>query len=305
MARDIYAEVTDRILAALEAGTKPWEADWLRTGPALRISGEEYRGINQILLTMAASGAGYASPTWMTFKQALELGGAVRKGERSCPVVFFKTLEVDDNSADAGEDRTKRVPILRGYNVFNVDQIEGLPARFHTVRAEHASELQRDQVAEAAIRSSGAAIYEGGDRAFYDRQRDAVQLPNFERFHSVGGFLATMAHEVIHWTGAETRLDRVKGRRFGDTDYAFEELVAEIGAAFICGRLGVAGAHIESHASYLSSWLKALRNDKRCIFKAASLAQAAADLALANAADDRPELVERSAPAPAAQLALL
>ena len=214
---DLYQQVTDRILAALEAGTRPWQCDWTRNGPALRITGEAYRGINQLLLAMA--GAGYASPTWMTFKQAIELGGAVRKGERSTPVVFFKKLERDQVDEATGEEKRVGIPMLRGYNVFNVDQIDGLPERFAPIAPTLIDGKERDEIAEAAIRACGASISDdGGDAAFYPGRRpDSVHLPAFDRFYSTGGYLATMAHEVIHWTGAKSRLDRTKGGKFGDS----------------------------------------------------------------------------------------
>lgn len=281
-ARDLHADVTATILAALEAGTRPWACDWITTGGApQRVTGEAYRGINHLLLGLSAMTHGYGAPTWMTFRQAQELGGCVRKGEKSTPIVFFTMLDRTDKKT--GED--VQIPCLKGYNVFNVEQIDGLPDRFDPPALADLPAKARDDAAEAALRSSGATITEdGGNRAFYRRDTDAIHLPAFERFTSTGGFLATMAHELIHWTGAPHRLDRVKGKAFGDADYAFEELVAELGAAFVCARLGIAGDHIENHAAYIGNWVQVLRNDKRAIFRAASLAQAGADLVLANAA---------------------
>ncbi|MDP9412672.1 MAG: zincin-like metallopeptidase domain-containing protein [Pseudomonadota bacterium] len=300
MKRDLYTEITDRIVAALEAGTKPWAPDWIaRSGPALRVGGEQYRGINQLLLYLAAADGGYSAQHWMTYKQAQELDGQVRKGERSTMIVFFKTLEREEVDEATGEERTVGIPMLRSYNVFNVEQIDGLPERFAPKPVQIVAGKARDEAAEAAIRSCGADIREGGSRAFYQRSGDFVQLPGFELFHSVGGFLATMAHECVHWTGAPHRLDRTKGQTFGDRDYAFEELVAEIGAAFVMGRLGVAGDHFESHAAYIGSWIKALKDDKRMIFKASSLAQAAADLVLANAGSAPVQAPAPARPAPA------
>ena len=278
--RDIHQEVTDQIVAAIEAGTRPWSCDWLQGGLPRRSTGEHYRGINLILLGMVASNRGYASPTWLTFNQAKALGGCVRKGEKGAPIVFFKKLERTEVN-DAGEEETRGIPMLRGYTVFNVDQVDGLPTGFGAPELTTLPPKARDLAAERALRSSGATIREdGGSRAYYSRRDDSVHLPAFERFTSTGGFLATLAHELVHWTGAPSRLDRAKGKAFGDADYAFEELVAEIGAAFTCARLGVAGEHIESHAAYVGSWLRALKNDKRAIFRAAALAQSAADLVL-------------------------
>lgn len=295
---DLHQDVTDRIIAAIEAGTKPWECDWTAGEGGsimpLRANGQPYRGINILLLWAAASANRYRSGRWLTFKQAQALGGKVRKGEKSTRIVFFKALEVGaDNDGDSGagrgegdEDGKRRVGMLRQYSVFNADQIDGLPARFAPPVVELVAGKERDEAAEAAIRSCGASIAEdGGDGAFYRPSTDSIHLPAFDRFKSVGGYLATMAHEVVHWTGAPHRLDRDGGKKFGDAGYAFEELVAEIGAAFVCARLGIAGEHIDSHAAYVGGWLKALKNDKRAIFRAASLAQAAADMALANAGE--------------------
>lgn len=295
---DTYQDVTDAILAKLEAGTKPWVMDWQGAPFQMphRVTGDAYRGINIVLLWMSAEQRGFGGRTWMTFKQALELGGCVRKGEKGTQIVFFKKIEVKDREA-AGEDETKRIPLLRSYTVFNSDQIDGLPEKFATPATVLApSGIERDRAAEAALRSCGATIEERGGSAFYTPATDIVTMPDFERFTSSSGYLATLAHELCHWTGHKTRLDR-----FGKNDrtsYAFEELVAELGAAFIGSRLGIVGEHIDNHSAYLAGWLKALRDDKRAIFRAASLAQAAADMVLANSsAAEEPE--ERAEPVPA------
>jgi antirestriction protein ArdC len=232
----------------------------------------------------------------MTFKQAIELGGSVRKGSKGTRIVFFKPLTVEDRAT--GEE--KKIPMLRTYVVFNSDQIDGLPAKFASAPVIPTAGLERNNEAEAALRSCGATIIEQGARAFYTPATDIVTMPDFERFTSASGYLATLAHELCHWTGHKTRLDR-----FGNNDrtsYAFEELVAEMGAAFVGSRLGIVGEHIENHSAYLASWLKALRDDKRAIFKAASLAQAAADMVLANAAPSNgPGIDDSAEPAPIAE----
>lgn len=292
---DIHQEVTDKFIAALEAGTKPWEKDWLNAMPT-RSTGEEYRGINVLLLSMSGAAKQCGNPHWITFKQAKELGGKVRKGEKGTRIVFYKKLAIHDPENPKADDSGKvQIPMLRHYTVFNVEQIDGLPSGKFPLPNPAMSDEMRDAVAEEALRSCGAEIREAGSGAFYDRIGDYVQLPEFSMFKSVGGYLATLAHELTHWTGAAHRLDRTKGKRFGDSDYAFEELVAEIGAAFICARLGIAGDHFESHAAYVSSWLKALKDDKKLIFKAAALAQTAADMVLANASADKSD--KPSAPA--------
>jgi antirestriction protein ArdC len=311
--RDLYQAVTDRIVAALEAGTKPWRRTWNaggNDGAQLRANGQEYRGINQLLLMLTAMEGGYSSPYWFTFKQAIDLGGNVRKGERSTEIVFYKKLTVEDRDAPEGEEREKQIPLLRSYRVFNAEQCEGLPERFAAKAAPIIADGKaRDEAAEAALRSSGATIREGGNRAFFAPGPDIVQMPPFAAFDTSGAFLATLAHELTHWTGHRSRLDRLKLTPFGTPDYAREELVAEIGAAFICARLAIAGEHMDNHAAYLASWLKVLRDDKRAIFKAAAFAQTAADLVLVNAGtgaaiEEEPEEIEQPAPAPIEEPAL-
>ena len=277
---DLYQQVTDRMIAALEAGTRPWQQDWASLDP-LRANGQRYRGINVLLLAMSSGAHGFTGQHWMTFKQAKELGGSIRKGERGTHIVFFKSLSIEDSTAPNGE---RSVPVLRGYTVFNVDQVDGLPAgKFTAAALDLTGAKGRDHEAEGALLSCGATIRHGGERAYYSPADDYVQMPDFERFFSTEGYLATMAHELAHWTGHTSRLDRAKGHRFASRGYAFEELIAEMGAAFIGARLGFSGDHLENHAAYLASWLKVLKDDKRAIFTAASAAQAAADMVLANA----------------------
>lgn len=309
---DTYQDVTNAVLEQLEQGTKPWRCDWKNGMAALdprRVTGDAYRGINVLLLWMSADQNGFTGRTWMTFKQAKDLGGMVRKGSKGTKIVFFKKIEVEDRTAPAGSDETKLIPMLRTYTVFNSDQVEGLPAKYASAPIEPTPGIERDRAAETALRSCGAEIVEHGGRAFYTPATDIVTMPDFERFTSSSGYLATLAHELCHWTGHKSRLDR-----FGKNDrpsYAFEELVAELGAAFIGSRLGIVGEHIDNHSAYLAGWLKALKDDKRAIFRAASLAQAAADMVLANASTiDAAETLEEAAPspaerAPAAQLELI
>ncbi|WP_225205075.1 ArdC family protein [Novosphingobium huizhouense] len=289
---DIYETITSAIVRRLEAGTKPWAPSWATDGTTggtpplpLRVTGECYRGINVLLLWASADENGFRSRRWMTFKQAQALGGSVRKGSKGTGIVFFKKLTVTEQN-DAGEDQERNIPMMRGFTVFNADQIEGLPAKFYARPAViPGASKERDEVADSALRSSGAQIRESGDRAYYAPTMDLVNMPTFDRFATVGGYLATLAHELCHWSGHESRLNRQLLNKFGSKDYAFEELVAEIGAAFVGARLGIVGDHIDDHAAYLAHWLQALRSDKRMIFKAASLAQQACDLVLANAGE--------------------
>ncbi len=274
--RDLYQEVTDRMIAALEAGTRPWQRDWLAAGEPLRSTGQAYRGINFIMLSLAAQAEGFTHPTWLTFKQAQELGGNVRKGQRGTPIVFFKKLEVE---AGEGEE-ARSIPMLRGYTVFNVEQCDGLAERFPAPAIDDLPAKARDERAEAALRATGATIIEQGGQAFYSPAQDHIQLPLFAAFMSTGGYLATLAHELVHWTGAKHRLAREMSGGFGSPVYAREELVAEMGAAFICARLGIAGDHFDNHAAYIDNWLQVLRTDKKAVFKAAAAAQSAADYIL-------------------------
>lgn len=301
---DTYQDVTDAIIAQLEAGTKPWRMDWQNGGVTMprRVTGEYYRGINVLLLWSSAMQQGLTGDRWMTFKQAAELGASVRKGAKGTRIVFFKPLKIEDKAT--GEE--KAIPLLRTYVVFNADQIDGLPDKFAPAAMLPVAGIERDREAEAILRSSGATIREGGPSAFYSPATDIVTMPDFERFASSSGYLATLAHELCHWTGHKSRLDRFGANT--RTNYAFEELIAEMGAAFVGARLGIVGEHIENHSAYLASWLKALRNDKRMIFKAATLAQQAADLVLANAGeptgtgegeDSEGAEPEQAAPAPA------
>jgi antirestriction protein ArdC len=281
MAVDVYAQVTDKIVAALETGTRPWAKSWGNAGSSfpLRHCGTPYKGINVLLLWSEALDKGYAAPSWMTYKQAAELGGQVRKGEKSTHIVFAGGIQRTETNA-AGEDVTRSIPFLKGYSVFNVEQIDGLPAKFYPAPVvEREPQYNLCARAELFFDATGATFKHGGNSAFYSPSSDHIQLPNVEQFHDAEGYCAVKAHELIHWTGAAKRLDRdfSKSKRFGDDAYAAEELVAEIGAAFLCAALGVSAEPREDHAAYLSHWLKVLKADKRAIFTAASAAQAAAD----------------------------
>ncbi|WP_242076588.1 ArdC family protein [Brevundimonas diminuta] len=280
MKADIYQTVTDSIIAMLERGVKPWapghnaKACGLPVIPT-RVGGEAYRGINVALLWGAAEMKGYRHHTWMTFNQAKALGGCVRKGERSSPVVYWGTFKAQADDADEGDDGKARL-FAKGYAVFNVEQIDGLPASFYEPPTVEPSET-RIAKADAWAVATGADIRHGGSQAFYSPKGDFVQVPPFAAYGEPERYYSTLAHELTHWSGAKARLDRQFGKRFGDKAYAFEELVAEMGAAFSCARLGIENETREDHASYLASWLKVLKADKRAIFTAASKAQAACD----------------------------
>jgi len=283
--RDLYQTVTDQIVAALEAGTPPWICPWSKVPgqalPANLSSGRPYRGINVLLLNMRHMANGYNLNRWLTFNQARALGGYIRRGETGTQVVFFKMLEREDSQA-ANDGTRKVIPLLRSFTVFNAEQCEGLPEALTSVPTPAAA-WSPIEAAEDILLRSGADIQHGGDRAFYRPADDLIQLPPVNRFPKAEAYYGTALHELAHWTGAESRCNRpLLGRQHIEA-YAFEELVAEMGAAFLCSHCGITGDL--QHASYIEHWLQALRNDKRLIFQAASLAQKAADFLLPSPAE--------------------
>ena len=299
---DIYSRIINRIIADLEQGTRPWHRPWSvahaegRIVRPLRHSGIPYRGINVVMLWSAAVAAGYTCPTWLTFKQAIELGGNVRKGERGELVVYANSITRTETDTK-GEETEREIPFLKGYTVFNAEQCEGLPAHYTARPAAPAlSPLQRIEEADRFFAATGADIRHGGTRAYYAEGSDHVQMPPFETFESAESHAATLAHELTHWTKHRTRLDRDMGRvKWGDEGYAREELVAELGAAFLCADLGVTPDVRDDHAAYIATWLKVLKEDKRLIFSAASHAQRAADYL--HAPQDAPEMEQERAAA--------
>lgn len=280
-----YDEVTQRIIAELESGAVPWIKPWTADSSANRniVSGKPYRGINRLILGMAGMAAGHASPYWASFKQWQERGGCVRKGEKGTKIVFFSPVEKTSRNA-AGDEETEKYAVLKSYFVFNAGQVEGAEV---PVPAASRTEFECHQESEQLILDSGAAVSYGGDAAFYAPGPDRIQLPNKTAFASPAAFYATAFHELTHWTGAKHRLDRNLSKgRFGNPEYAFEELVAELGAAFLCQEKGIAGDL--RHAGYIDSWLKALRNDSKAIFKAAALAEKAAEFIQTQQATSQP-----------------
>lgn len=232
MKTDIYQKVTDKIIADLEQGEltwlKPWSAGNMdgRVLKPLRHNGQEYSGINVLMLWGAAMEAGFCAPTWMTFKQAKELGAHVRKGERGAPVVYAGSMNKTEEQEN-GEQAERVIPFMRSYTVFNVEQIEGLPDHYYERPEPVIDTAQRIDHAEAFFAASGADLRHGGNRAFYSGGSDYVQMPVFECFRSPEAYYATLAHELTHWTKHPKRLDREFGRKkWGDEGYAREELVA-------------------------------------------------------------------------------
>ena len=280
---DIYTRITEKIVTDLEKGVRPWMQPW-RAGNAigrvtrpLRHNGLPYAGMNVLLLWSEAMARGFTSPVWMTFKQAIELGGAVRKGESGTTVVFasrFTKTEV----GSSGEEFDREIPFLKAYTAFNVAQIDGLPDRYYARAEPVENPVARIEHADRYFANTGAVIRHGGDRAYYSPGSDHIQMPPFEAFRDAASHAATLSHEACHWTGAPHRLNRDLSRYAKDrSDRAREELLAELGSCFLCADLGIA-PELEprpDHASYLDSWLRVLAEDKRAIFQAAAHAQRA------------------------------
>ena len=280
---DVYAKVTSRIIADLEQGVRPWLKPWSagnaegRIVRPLRASGQPYKGVNVLMLWSEAVANGYACPVWMTYRQAAELGAQVRKGEHGALVVYADRIRRTETS-DSGEETEHEIPFMKGYTVFNCEQIDGLPPHFYAVPPPAAPVFARIEAAERFAAATRADTRHGGSRAFYAIDADRVQLPPFESFRDAESYYATLLHELTHWTRHPARLAREFGRkRWGDAGYAAEELVAELGAAFLCADLGVTPEPRDDHASYIASWLDVLKSDKRAIFTAAAHAQRAAD----------------------------
>jgi len=270
MNRDLYAEVSARIIAELEAGAAPWVKPWSATPgantPCNAVSNRPYSGCNVVLLWMAQA-AGYRTPRFLTFKQALELGGNVRKGERGTKVVFVKQLQVRDQNTDSNSP-TRLIPMMREYTVFNVDPDA------------------RDGLADDFLRLTGADVREGHGEACYIPSQDFISMLAFAGFKGADHFYNVAFHELTHWTGHKSRVDRDLKNRFGSRNYAAEELIAELGAAFLCAEFGFDGD--VRNAGYIANWIELLKADKRAFFTACSQASKAAaylrGLALAEAA---------------------
>jgi antirestriction protein ArdC len=280
MKRDIYQTITDKIIQQLEEGIRPWHQPWNaghlegRISLPLRHNGIPYRGVNVLALWMEALAKSYGAARWMTFKQALELGGCVKKGEHGTLTVYADSIR----RMEDGQEEPTEIHFLKGYTVFNVEQIEGLPESYYARPAAPREGLETIDHADAFFRETGAWIEHDGSRACYVQRTDTIRMPCLDTFRDAESYYATLAHECTHWTMHPRRLDRSFGRkRWGDEGYAMEELVAELGSAFLCAELDLTPETRDDHASYIANWLQVLKNDKRAIFTAAGHAQRAAD----------------------------
>lgn len=280
---DIYARVTGKIITDLENGNltwrKPWHSDHLASQVMrpLRWNDIPYTGINTLMLWGTAAEQGYTSPYWMTFKQAIELKANVRKGEKGTQIVYADKFVVEEQNTK-GEMVTNQIPFLKPYTVFNASQIDGLSDAFYKQPEPVIGNVQsRNEELETFFAQTKADIYTGRE-ASYSITTDRVQMPPFESFETPESYYAVLAHEITHWTRHPQRLDRDLGRKYyGDEGYAKEELVAELGACFLAADLGFEPMPEARHAAYIQSWLKALNDDKRLIFSAASHAQKAVE----------------------------
>jgi len=273
--RDLYEEVTQSIIALLESGLKPWQRSWTSSStiagvPTNLSTHASYKGINTLILWAQQAHMSYSTDYWLTYKQAQALGGQVRKGEKSTTCVFFKPVAKEDKKT--GEKSS--YAMIKPFNVFNLDQIDGIeaPAPFYgplykTPLLQHVEQL-------------GAQVDHGGDQACFIPSVDRIKMPQNSDFSSITHYDSILAHEVTHWTGHKSRLDRDLNNRFGSSAYAVEELIAEMGSAFISAHFGIEALH-EHNATYLQSWLNVLKDDKRAIFAITSQARQACEFVIA------------------------
>lgn len=283
MARlDLYQQVTDAIVAELEKGVAPWVRPWKTLThefgglPFNGYTRRPYRGVNVWLLEIARFKASYEDPRWFTLRQTNLLGGKVRRGEKATLVIFWKTHSFEETREETGERVERTVPLLRSYYLFNAAQCEGVPQN-EVQEVTPAPELRYAQV-KALLERTRATVQTGGDQAFFSPALDFIAMPALAAFETEEHYWGTMLHELTHWTGHSSRLARDLAGRFGSQAYAAEELVAEMGSAFLCAQLGVEGRL--RHPEYVGHWLAVLKGDKRAVFTASSLAQRAADFVL-------------------------
>lgn len=287
--RDVYARVTDQIVTAIEQGVGTWRMPWHTSGrfafsPINATSKKPYRGINTLCLWAAAQAKGYERGEWATYQQWQDHGAQVRKGEKSTLVVFWKFAHDSAESQDGGTETSagrSRLLFTRGYSVFNAAQVDG-----YTPKVDADAPMpERIAHADEFFQAIAADLRHGGNQAFYSPVTDHIQMPPFAAFREGAAYYSTLAHEHTHWTAPAARCERELGKRFGDSAYAAEELIAELGAAFTCAHLGLSTDPREDHAQYIQSWLKVLKADNKAIFTAASKAQQATDWLIARAGE--------------------
>lgn len=284
---DIHQEITNRFVEALETAGE-FKLPWIsRKGGSMRrpvniASAKPYNGVNILSLWISAQVSGYSSHLWGTYRQWQDRGAQVRRGEKSSPIVFYKELSFEQTNAETGESEQAERLMARASHVFNAAQVDGITIET-TEPLPETPIFDPVERAEAFVHATGAIIDEGGDRACYIPSLDMIRMPERRRFTGTEtttpaeGFYSTLCHELVHWSGSKTRLDRDLSGRFGSAAYAVEELVAELGAAFLCGDLAITPEPRMDHAQYVASWLKVLKQDKKAVFTAASKASQAAN----------------------------
>lgn len=275
--QSVYERITDRIIEKLESGVVPWKATWKGAGlPLNGVSKNLYRGINTLLLYSE----GYASPYWVTFKQAKELGGSVKEGEKGTQVVFWKWLEVKDEESK----EEKKIPLLRHYTVFNALQCDGLKLSAPELNGDEPQGIEGCEavVREFLKREKGLTLEHKKSHPFYLPLQDLVNVPQISKFNSAEDYYLTLFHELCHSTGHAGRLDRdlKKPRGFASKEYSKEELIAELGACFLAGYAGIEGEVLDDSASYINGWIKALKGDSKLLVHAGAQAQRAVDFIL-------------------------
>ena len=286
-AQELFEQITDRIIADIEAGAGEWRMPWAQIADAgipVSAVGRKYRGINALWLAILSMDNGWTDPVFATYKQWASLGAQVRKGEKGTHVILWKPSKRKD--PETGEEKDSLFATT--YVVFNISQVDGEGAeKVRTKRHVELDTTERIDAAEAFFKAVGAEVIEGGNRAYYDRLTDSVHVPHIDQFEHPANFYGTLAHECVHWTGAESRLDRTFGKRFGDEQYAVEELTAELGAAFFSAQAGLSATTRPDHSAYLAHWLKVLRQDPRALSTVASKAQKAVDFLNESAAGEQ------------------
>jgi antirestriction protein ArdC len=289
---DVHRTVTDRIVQAIEAGAGEFVMPWHRGGPGLGRptnagTGKRYHGTNVVALWAEATLSGYSSGHWATYRQWQLLDAQVRRGEHGAVVVFYRAFDHDE---DGDREKPGRRLVARASRVFNADQVDG----WRAPQAERPGLAEVLPRVEAFVRATGALVRQGGEYACYRVPEDLIEIPDPDRFigtttsSPTESYYATLLHELVHWTGAEHRLKRTFGERFGDDKYGAEELVAELGAAFMCADLDVSNEPRPDHAAYLGRWLDILKADSRAIFTAAKLAQEANSYLFGTAGGESP-----------------
>ena len=289
---DFFKDLTARILAALKEGVVPWRRPWRSSTPT-RHTGLPFTGTNSLVLSLAADSNGYANPFWLTRAQGRRCGATVLDGEEGTRVLRPLPFPVPDRAK--GARHRPSIPLMAPYEVFNGEQFDRLPPRFRLDEKSSAPGPQgRIDIAENFFAAVGAKIVPGGDSAAYNRAEDTIRMPAFPSFDDPASYYAALAHESIHWTGHHSRMGREFGVRLGDPVYAFEEIVAELGASFVMGHLGLPCRVERDHAPCIGDWISVLENDERAIHRAATHAQRAADfLVIAAASGSVRELAER------------